>query len=34
MSINFDFQVHGSWFKHQVLWRTNIEKAENLGSII
>ena len=33
MIINFDVQICWSWFKHQDLWYTNVEKGENLGSI-
>ena len=34
MDINFDSQIHCSWFKHQDLWHTYIEKRANLGRIL
>ena len=32
MIINFDVQIHWSWFKHQDLRHTNGEKVTNLGN--
>ena len=34
MTINFDVQIHWSWFKHQVLRHTYDEKGTILGSIL
>ena len=34
MIINFDIQIHWSWFKHQDLRHTNAKKEANLGSIL
>ena len=34
MIINFNVQIYWSWFKHQDLRRTNVEKGANLGSIL
>ena len=34
MIINFDAQINWSWFKHQDLKHTNVEKGANLGSIL
>ena len=34
MIINFDVQIHWSWFKHQDLSNTNAKKEVNLGSIL
>ena len=34
MSINFDVQIHWSWFKHQDLRNTNAEKGTKLGTIL
>ena len=34
MIINFDVQMSWSWFKHQDLKHTNVEKGANLGSIL
>ena len=34
MDINFDLQIHRSWFKLQDLRHTNVEKGANLGSIL
>ena len=33
MSINFDVQIHWSWFKHQDLSHKNAEKGAKVGSI-
>ena len=34
MIINFDVQIHWSWFKHHDLRHTNTEKGANLGNIL
>ena len=34
MNINFDLQVHFSWFKHQDLWHTNVENGATFGSVL
>ena len=34
MSIDFDFQIYFTWFKHQNLWHTNVEKGANWGTFI
>ena len=34
MVINFDIQIHWSWFKHQDLRPTKVEKGANLGCIL
>ena len=34
MIIKFDVQIHCSWFKHQDLRHTKIEKGANLSNIL
>ena len=34
MITNFDAQICWSWFKHQDLRYTNVEKRANLGNIL
>ena len=34
MIISFDLQVHCSWFKHQDVQDTNVEKGADLDSIL
>ena len=34
MSINVDLQIHCSWFSHQDLRDTDVEKGASLGSIL
>ena len=34
MTIDFDVQIHWSWFKHQDFRRMNVEKRANLDSVL